>query len=458
MLWATIWAHPRTAAHALSYLPLRHLYRSADAIATYGPHVSAYVRAKGARGPVVEAPQSVDNAFWAAPARPDRRADFQVMFAGRLAGEKGVAVLLRAWSSSGLSAPTAALVLVGGGPIRARAAATGAAVPAGPVEPDALRNFYAGSDVVVIPSIPTRDFLEPWGLVANEAFNQGVPVIATDAVGAAAGGLDRARTHRPGRPRRRRRTPSRRPSGACRTSPRCAPVWAPRRAAPSGRTRTRTGPAAWLGRWPRQAPDAQRTAASVLRPVLRLAVFACMLAVLATAPAALADSTRVKILQECQDGRLTGNYSSREIRDALNNIPDDIDQYSDCRDVLAAPRCSTRPATPAAVAAATAAQAVAAVEAAAAAVRRSRRPRRPIARRLQEATTGGGQPLEISGRRVTPGEGELRNDLPTTLIVVLALLGAAAAAALAPSVRRSARGGLTAIGPKLRRVLPGRSG
>ena len=55
-------------AHALSYLPLRHLYRHADAIATYGPHVSAYVRAKGARGPVFEAPQSVDDAFWSAPA------------------------------------------------------------------------------------------------------------------------------------------------------------------------------------------------------------------------------------------------------------------------------------------------------------------------------------------------------------------------------------------------------
>jgi glycosyltransferase involved in cell wall biosynthesis len=189
VLWATIWAHPRTAAHALSYLPLRHIYRHADAIATYGPHVSAYVKAKGARGPVLEAPQSVDDAFWSAPATPVRRADFQAMFAGRLAGEKGVAVLLRAWRSSGLSAPSAALVLVGGGPIRARAAATGAALLEGPQDPASLRNFYAGSDVVVIPSIPTRDFREPWGLVANEAFNQGVPVIATDAVGAAAGGL-----------------------------------------------------------------------------------------------------------------------------------------------------------------------------------------------------------------------------------------------------------------------------
>jgi len=189
VLWATIWAHPRTAAHAVSYLPLRHLYRSADAVVTYGPHVSAYVRSKGARGPVIEAPQSVDDAFWSAPGDPLRHAPFQALFAGRLAREKGVAVLLRAWRSSGLSAPSAALVLVGGGPIRARAVATGAALLVGPAEPETLRNFYAGSDVVVMPSIPTRDFLEPWGLVANEAFNQGVPVIATDAVGAAAGGL-----------------------------------------------------------------------------------------------------------------------------------------------------------------------------------------------------------------------------------------------------------------------------
>ena len=189
VLWATIWAHPRTAAHALSYLPLRHLYRDADAIATYGPHVSAYVRAKGAHGLVVEAPQSVDGAFWSAPATPERRAPFQAMFAGRLAREKGVAVLLQAWFMSGLSAPLAALVLVGGGPIRARAAATGAAMLYDPVGPERLRDLYAGSDVVVLPSIPTRDFREPWGLVANEAMSQGVPVIATDAVGAAAGGL-----------------------------------------------------------------------------------------------------------------------------------------------------------------------------------------------------------------------------------------------------------------------------
>ena len=186
VLWATIWAHPRTPAHALSYLPLRRLYRRADAVVTYGPHVSAYVRAKGARGPVLEAPQSVDDAFWAGPSQPIRRAAFQVTFAGRLAREKGVCVLLEAWRASGLAGPSTALVLVGDGPVGAQAAG---ARREGPQPPEQLRNFYAGSDVVVLPSIPTRDFLEPWGLVVNEAFDQGVPVIATDAVGAAAGGL-----------------------------------------------------------------------------------------------------------------------------------------------------------------------------------------------------------------------------------------------------------------------------
>ena len=54
-----------------------------------------------------------------------------------------------------------------------------------------LRNFYADADVLVVPSIPTRTFREPWGLVVNEAMNRALPIIASDAVGAAAGGLVR---------------------------------------------------------------------------------------------------------------------------------------------------------------------------------------------------------------------------------------------------------------------------
>jgi glycosyltransferase involved in cell wall biosynthesis len=41
----------------------------------------------------------------------------------------------------------------------------------------------------VVPSIATRRFLEPWGLVCNEAMYQGAPVIASAAVGAVPGAL-----------------------------------------------------------------------------------------------------------------------------------------------------------------------------------------------------------------------------------------------------------------------------
>jgi hypothetical protein len=190
----------------------------------------------------------------------------------------------------------------------------------------------------------------------------------------------------------------------------------------------------------------------------RTVLVTCLLALLVAAPTAFADSTRSKILRECQDGRLTGNYTSRQIRDALNNIPDDVDQYSDCRDVLRGALLNQAgnsgsgggggetggtggggtggsgggnggaPLTPSTDA---------------------------DRKALQGAVAGGGQPLEVAGRKVTPGKG-LRNDLPTTLIVVLILLAVATVAALAPYVRRHARIG--ALWPTLRRVLPGRSG
>jgi glycosyltransferase involved in cell wall biosynthesis len=197
LLWASLWAHPRSFAHAFSYPALRRLYRSADAIVTYGPHVSAYVRSHGA-GNVHVAPQAVDNAFWSAscttnPTRPawPNESEVKFLFAGRPTREKGLGVLAEAWSMSGLQAPTAALVLVGAGPTPPWVPAGGAVAAVEPVPAVELRDFYAAADVLVVPSIATRTFREPWGLVVNEAMNQALPVIASDTVGAAAGGLVR---------------------------------------------------------------------------------------------------------------------------------------------------------------------------------------------------------------------------------------------------------------------------
>ena len=125
------------------------------------------------------------------PVRGTRCAEFQVVFSGRLDREKGYRALIEAWRLADLEKGGAALVLVGPGPERARAGATRTVRFVGRASPVEVRNFYGGADVVVVPSIPTRTFREPWGLVVNEAMNQGLPVIATDAVGAAAGQLVR---------------------------------------------------------------------------------------------------------------------------------------------------------------------------------------------------------------------------------------------------------------------------
>lgn len=203
VLWVGIWAHPRTAAHALSVLPTRHLYRSADAVATYGPHVTRHVEAhRGARGGVFEAAQAVDVERFGAPvpagevARARERAgagdgELLVLFAGRLEPEKGVDVLLDAWREAALG-PAAHLALAGAGPLRGKAERAGGGVRVlGYVCALDLPALYAAADVLVLPSVRTATFTEPWGLVVNEAMLQRTPVIVSDAVGAAAGGLVR---------------------------------------------------------------------------------------------------------------------------------------------------------------------------------------------------------------------------------------------------------------------------
>ena len=196
----------------------------------------------------------------------------------------------------------------------------------------------------------------------------------------------------------------------------------------------------------------------------RTVFVACVLALLVAAPPALAESVRVKILRECQDGRLTGNYTPSQIRDARNNIPDDIDQYSNCRDVLTRALLDSAGGGSGGDGGGSGGGTGGAGGAGGGGTGAGGggQPLTPSTdadrKALEEAAEIGGQPVDIAGRKVTPGEGALRNDLPVPLIVVLALLAVAAIAALAPFVRRNALRPVTALGPVLRRVLPGRSG
>jgi glycosyltransferase involved in cell wall biosynthesis len=191
VLWATIWAHPRTPSHALSWLPTRHLYRHADAVATYGPHVSEYVAARRGRADDVFVATQATSPEHFAPAQPAALGDGGTLFlfAGRLEREKGVELLLEAWRRAGLG-DEARLAIAGAGSLHGAVEAAGPGVIAlGAVSREDLPPLYAAASALVLPSVPTPTFREPWGMVANEAMHQGTPVIASDAVGAVAGGL-----------------------------------------------------------------------------------------------------------------------------------------------------------------------------------------------------------------------------------------------------------------------------
>jgi hypothetical protein len=190
--------------------------------------------------------------------------------------------------------------------------------------------------------------------------------------------------------------------------------------------------------------------------LLRLALASCVTAVLLTAAASPAlAGTREKILQECQNGRLTGDYTAKEIRDARNHIPTDIDQYSDCRDVLSRALAAKAgggggggggtgggagggggggggegsgplltPSTPA------------------------------DNQAIQNAQTKGSNPIKVGESAIAPGNAGLaagapRTGLPAGVIAVLVLLGVAALAGGAP-LARDLGGSVSGLG---RRVL-----
>ncbi len=65
----------------------------------------------------------------------------------------------------------------------------------------------------------------------------------------------------------------------------------------------------------------------------RLAACAAALAVLAPVPAAIASGTDVVADCNANNG-LSQNWSTADLNSALNNLPADVDEYSDCRAII----------------------------------------------------------------------------------------------------------------------------
>jgi glycosyltransferase involved in cell wall biosynthesis len=206
ILWTGIWNRIDTPLQKLFFPLTRYIYLHSDAIVVYGEHVKQYLIGEGVpSNRIFVAAHATDNMFYGQTIsdedkmtlrsslgiRPDQRI---ILYLGRLEESKGVRYLLEAFAK--LDQADIVLLIAGNGSLQASLQELTRELGienrvrfAGYVPIETAPRFYSIAYTYVLPSIATRTGKEPWGLVVNEAFTQGVPVIATNVVGAAAGGL-----------------------------------------------------------------------------------------------------------------------------------------------------------------------------------------------------------------------------------------------------------------------------
>jgi glycosyltransferase involved in cell wall biosynthesis len=179
---------PSWAARGLQQFLWRRWQAAFDRIVPASESVRARLRE---RGIPVEEPISPGVA--ARPPRPPLSFPPTIAFAGRLAPEKGVEILLQALPAVLARVPEARLVVAGDGPLARRlrdlAAEIGVSTRTrflGHVAPLEVDVELASAWVQVVPSL----WDEPFGLVAAEAMMRGTAVVASRAGGLAESVVD----------------------------------------------------------------------------------------------------------------------------------------------------------------------------------------------------------------------------------------------------------------------------
>lgn len=176
---------------------------------------------------------------------------------------------------------------------------------------------------------------------------------------------------------------------------------------------------------------------------LALALSLVAITVAIVAPSVALASTSDVIHVDCQDGRIDGKYTQKQYRDALRTIQTDLDEYSDCRDVIRRAQLAAAGSAKGSDAASTgsvvddgatggAAQASAPASTGGTAAQiladASPTERSAVTKAIQSSEI----PVIVGGRAISPDASSApagaANALPTPLVVVLVLLGLGLAA------------------------------
>jgi hypothetical protein len=161
--------------------------------------------------------------------------------------------------------------------------------------------------------------------------------------------------------------------------------------------------------------------------------------VVALAAPALAQASPDAVIRDCaEDGDLDGNYSNDDLEQAENNLPSDLDEYSDCREVIGGAQTGGSGRGAGGGGRDTANDPTGA---AAAKARRNARKRDEA--ELGAITSRGDRPeLRVGGRSVEPGSNGLfdvassSNGLPLPLLLALIAIGLLAAVGALYALRR----------------------
>jgi len=176
--WGSFSKDQPSVARRLSEAWVRHFVTRSDLCLAYGTRAARELERLGvAPAAIRRVPNAVPRGE-PSTTRHRPHDPLRFLFVGQLIERKGITELLDAFSQL----PEGELHIAGDGPLQPlvnRAVQTGRVTYHGQIDRPALQRLYADADVLVLPSR-----YEVWGLVINEALEHGLPVIATEAVGA----------------------------------------------------------------------------------------------------------------------------------------------------------------------------------------------------------------------------------------------------------------------------------